>query len=37
MVAYTTSKSGVIGFTRSLASEVGPVGITVNAITPAKD
>jgi 3-oxoacyl-[acyl-carrier protein] reductase len=34
MVAYTTSKGGLIGFTRSLASELGPVGITVNAITP---
>jgi NAD(P)-dependent dehydrogenase (short-subunit alcohol dehydrogenase family) len=34
MVAYTTSKGGVIGFTRSLASEMGADGITVNAITP---
>ena len=34
MVAYTASKSGLIGFTRSLASELGPRGVTVNAITP---
>jgi 3-oxoacyl-[acyl-carrier protein] reductase len=31
---YTTSKSGVIGFTRALAREVGAFGITVNAVTP---
>ena len=31
---YTTSKAGVIGFTRSLAREVGDDNITVNAITP---
>ena len=31
---YTTSKAGVIGFTRALAREVGEYGITVNAITP---
>jgi 3-oxoacyl-[acyl-carrier protein] reductase len=31
---YTTSKAGVIGFTRALAREVGAFGITVNAITP---
>ena len=31
---YSTSKAGVIGLTRSLAREVGPDNITVNAITP---
>ncbi len=31
---YTTSKAGVIGFTRALAREVGEFGITVNALTP---
>jgi 3-oxoacyl-[acyl-carrier protein] reductase len=31
---YTTSKAGVVGFTRAIAREVGEVGITVNAITP---
>jgi 3-oxoacyl-[acyl-carrier protein] reductase len=31
---YTTSKAGVIGFTRALSREVGEFGITVNAITP---
>jgi 3-oxoacyl-[acyl-carrier protein] reductase len=31
---YTTSKAGVVGFTRAIAREVGEYGITVNAVTP---
>lgn len=31
---YTTSKAGVIGFTRALARELGEFRITVNAVTP---
>ena len=33
-VHYSTTKAAVIGFTRSLAKEVGPSGITVNCIAP---
>lgn len=31
---YATSKGGLITFTKSLAKELGPSGITVNAIAP---
>lgn len=34
MAAYVSSKAGVIGFTKSLALELGPKGITVNTIPP---
>ncbi len=33
-IAYNTSKTAVIGFTRTLAAEWGHHGITVNAICP---
>lgn len=33
-VHYVSAKTGLIGFTRSLAREVGPDGITVNLLTP---
>jgi 2-deoxy-D-gluconate 3-dehydrogenase len=32
--AYCTSKSGMVSFTRVLAAELGPFGITANAISP---
>lgn len=34
MSAYVSSKAGLIGFTKSLALELGPKGITVNTVPP---
>jgi len=34
MVHYVTSKAGLIGFTKAVALELAPLGITVNTIPP---
>lgn len=31
---YTTAKSSLVGFSRNLASELGPIGIRVNCVAP---
>jgi NAD(P)-dependent dehydrogenase (short-subunit alcohol dehydrogenase family) len=34
ILAYVSSKGALLGFTRALAKEVGPAGITVNGVAP---
>jgi len=33
---YTASKMAIIGMTRTLAFEVGPLGVNVNTLSPAR-
>jgi 3-oxoacyl-[acyl-carrier protein] reductase len=31
---YTTAKSALVGFSRNLAAELGPLGVRVNCVAP---
>jgi len=35
-VHYTSSKAGVIGLTRQLSRELGPIGININCVCPSQ-
>ena len=36
IAAYSASKFAIVGLTQAMAKEVGPHGITVNAICPGR-
>ena len=35
-MAYSSSKAGLIAFSKTLARDLGPFGVTVNAIAPGQ-